>query len=55
MRAHADVCTLGRLVTRVCAMSSAVVARLNYFDLKKAAWRLSCVDLVEEDGLDPLG
>jgi hypothetical protein len=27
----------------------------NYFDLKKAAWRLSCVDLVEEDGLDPLG
>jgi hypothetical protein len=29
-RDHADVCALGRIVTRVCAMTSAVVARLIY-------------------------
>jgi hypothetical protein len=27
---HADVCALGRLVTRVCTMTSAAVARLIY-------------------------
>jgi hypothetical protein len=27
----------------------------NYFDLKKSAWRRRVLDLVEEDGLDPLG
>jgi hypothetical protein len=27
---YADVCALGRLVTRVCAMTFAVVARLIY-------------------------
>jgi hypothetical protein len=29
-RRAADVCALGRLVTRVCAMTFAVVARLIY-------------------------
>ena len=30
-------------------------AAASYFDLKKSAWQRCVVDLVREDGLDPLG
>ena len=61
MCAHADVCALGRLVTRVCAMSSAVVTRLIYEVLSRqdVPWTMKgclmeIINLGRVDGLPPV-
>ena len=59
--AHVPICALGRLVTRVCAMTSAVVARLicQMLLATMSPWTMKgcfmeIINLGKADGLPPV-